>query len=57
MSVRSIAITVTQQRLVATQMVPLPVAVTTDTPEMVNNVQVRSNSSRIDFLRDLIRSL
>ena len=57
MSVRSIAITVTQQRLVATQMVHLPVAVTTDTPEMVNNVQVRSNSSGIDFLRDLIRSL
>ena len=55
MNARSIAITVTQQRLVATQMVHLPVVVTSDTPEMVNNVQVRSNSSRIDFLRDLIR--
>ena len=42
MNVRSVAITVTQKRLVVTQKVHLRVAVTMDTREMGTSVQVRS---------------
>lgn len=42
MNARAIVITVTWRRLVVIQKVHLPVAVTTDTPEMASNVQVCS---------------
>ena len=42
MNVRSVAITATWKHLVVTPKVHLPVAVTLDTPEMANSVQVCS---------------
>lgn len=42
MNAQAIVITVTWRRLVVIQKVHLPVAVTTDTPEMASNVQVCS---------------